>query len=716
MKGLVHRVGLRAELSLHQGPLLVRAATAGGLPLSRRRHQARLTSTSTSSSTPDVAKSEVPRAPLASTPSVVGPQPTAAQENSQKERRTPYCLDLPGLIEVLKQELPAQPVRGAPINEEVKERVSEVLRNTKLNPKEWKQHAVFRHGRYTRNIVGYSPGQFVALLLCWERGQQSPIHDHTGAHCFVKMLQGRLKEEQFAWTDDGRANPQAINVGFMETSVPAANVGFAHDDTGLHRISNPDLEEAAVSLHIYSPPFEDCQVFPPTGAEPKRVPMVSINALGYKALQPPSNGPPPSSVRDLCETLKSIGGSFTTASPTEPDPNVVLDALTRTELSAMEWATLASPAYFSEFHVGKNLIRTDEHFSVMVFCWGPGQTVPAHHIGRDRFEWVKVLHGDLKFQEHSQGLFLSEVEATTNLSEGSSSYRCECSARLHSYENASLEKPAVSVHVFSPPLTQFTFRSKNGLIRQDVPMLLGSIHGGGTLLPNVPKTEAISPQPEKQAAANTLSDAATQASADSTAAEMATRGAEVSGTPPDPVRSLLRTTGRKYLSFRGLTNILDEEMHDPNFTDEAAMSLLKKAVFNAEEWRALLDNASDDEGPGPQTVTLRQCDDYSMTLSFWDNRKQASFSGEPGCKSFTLVLEGELEERTYAIDVEEVNGHVRNGHAGVHHSPAQRQRKLLRVTTLKEDSVAFSAGYEEQQLRCESDAPAVSLSIFFKSK
>ena len=31
-----------------------------------------------------------------------------------------------------------------------------------------------------RNIVGYSPGQFVALLLCWERGQQSPIHDHAG--------------------------------------------------------------------------------------------------------------------------------------------------------------------------------------------------------------------------------------------------------------------------------------------------------------------------------------------------------------------------------------------------------------------------------------------------------------------------------------------------------------------------------------------------------
>lgn len=55
-----------------------------------------------------------------------------------------------------------------------------------------------------RNIVGYSPNQFIAtkqqlmvhhldviskisrisilkaLLLCWEKGQQSPIHDHSG--------------------------------------------------------------------------------------------------------------------------------------------------------------------------------------------------------------------------------------------------------------------------------------------------------------------------------------------------------------------------------------------------------------------------------------------------------------------------------------------------------------------------------------------------------
>ncbi|CAK0833271.1 unnamed protein product, partial [Prorocentrum cordatum] len=116
-----------------------------------------------------------------------------------QERGSPFCLDLRALVERLRQELPQRPQRGAPIAEDTVARVTELLRTTRLNPREWGQHAVFRRGRYTRNIVGYSPNQFIALVLCWERGQQSAIHDHAGAHCFVKMLSGRLREERFAW-------------------------------------------------------------------------------------------------------------------------------------------------------------------------------------------------------------------------------------------------------------------------------------------------------------------------------------------------------------------------------------------------------------------------------------------------------------------------------------------------------------------------------------
>jgi cysteine dioxygenase len=57
--------------------------------------------------------------------------------------------------------------------------------------------------RYTRTLVGFD-NHFVALLLCWGKGQQSPIHDHAGASCWVKMLAGDLEEVLYDRDNDGK--------------------------------------------------------------------------------------------------------------------------------------------------------------------------------------------------------------------------------------------------------------------------------------------------------------------------------------------------------------------------------------------------------------------------------------------------------------------------------------------------------------------------------
>ncbi|CAE7808051.1 CDO1 [Symbiodinium sp. CCMP2456] len=122
------------------------------------------------------------------------------------------------LVTRLRELFPPAPAMGAPINGDVVTSVTETLQSVKLNPREWQQHAVYRRGRYTRNIVGYSPNQFIVLLLCWERGQQSPIHDHAGAHCFIKMLSGQLQERKFAWAPNGSSGAQAGPPGLLDAS------------------------------------------------------------------------------------------------------------------------------------------------------------------------------------------------------------------------------------------------------------------------------------------------------------------------------------------------------------------------------------------------------------------------------------------------------------------------------------------------------------------
>ena len=74
------------------------------------------------------------------------------------------------------------------------EEVEEILDCYKSDPKDWKKYAKFDKYKYTRNLVHEGNGKFNLMLLCWAPGNQSTIHDHANAHCFVKVLSGNLRE------------------------------------------------------------------------------------------------------------------------------------------------------------------------------------------------------------------------------------------------------------------------------------------------------------------------------------------------------------------------------------------------------------------------------------------------------------------------------------------------------------------------------------------
>ena len=49
------------------------------------------------------------------------------------------------------------------------------------------------------------------LILVWTPGKESPVHDHTGSHCVMKVLQGSLKETLYKWPEfqvtEGQRSP-----------------------------------------------------------------------------------------------------------------------------------------------------------------------------------------------------------------------------------------------------------------------------------------------------------------------------------------------------------------------------------------------------------------------------------------------------------------------------------------------------------------------------
>lgn len=85
-------------------------------------------------------------------------------------------------------------------------------------------------------------------MLVWSPGKGSPIHDHADAHCLMKVLKGSLKETRFEFPNDEDERPRIIK----ETTYAKDMVTYMSDDLGLHKISNPDPENIAVSLHRMS--------------------------------------------------------------------------------------------------------------------------------------------------------------------------------------------------------------------------------------------------------------------------------------------------------------------------------------------------------------------------------------------------------------------------------------------------------------------------------
>ena len=124
-------------------------------------------------------------------------------------------------------------------------------RQTSLSPKEWRKYALFDDSRpYTRNLIATDNEQYTLLLLCWNPLHESPIHDHPCDGCWLQVLQGKVRECRY--DRDLRCVADEI---FQQ-----GEVGYITDSMGYHKLGNP-TNQPSVTLHLYSPPFQECRVW-----------------------------------------------------------------------------------------------------------------------------------------------------------------------------------------------------------------------------------------------------------------------------------------------------------------------------------------------------------------------------------------------------------------------------------------------------------------------
>ncbi|KAH6569730.1 hypothetical protein BASA50_009725 [Batrachochytrium salamandrivorans] len=209
------------------------------------------------------------------------------------EDATPVPANLDELAALLHKELDGEGLTDVNVD-----RISALMSGYKSNREDWEKFAMFDSNRYTRNLVDSGNGKFNLMILCWGPGHSSPVHDHSNSHCLVKVLDGSICETQYDWPTDSSLTPAHSNTdscaslanesgSSLDVKMQATHtrdaVTYMHDTIGLHKVSNPS-SMGAISLHLYTPPFDTCTTFcEKTGASRSSGKCVFYSSHGERA-------------------------------------------------------------------------------------------------------------------------------------------------------------------------------------------------------------------------------------------------------------------------------------------------------------------------------------------------------------------------------------------------------------------------------------------------
>jgi uncharacterized NAD(P)/FAD-binding protein YdhS len=121
------------------------------------------------------------------------------------------------------------------------------LRGLELERADLAGALVFADRNYRRIAIRRRP-HYEALVLCWKSGQRSPIHNHLGSSCVVRVVEGRATETQYVFSPCGKLVPQRSRA-FAAGSVTGCR------DAAIHQMANLEpTGQELITLHVYSPP------------------------------------------------------------------------------------------------------------------------------------------------------------------------------------------------------------------------------------------------------------------------------------------------------------------------------------------------------------------------------------------------------------------------------------------------------------------------------
>ena len=143
------------------------------------------------------------------------------------------------------------------------EPVRRFLQDTPVSAESLAPYLNWNQQHYTRNLIDRTP-LYELMAICWEVGQASSVHNHRDQNCWMAVPIGRLQVENYHLVhqdvDGGTCRLEPLNIVEMNIAQPCA----VDPADPVHRVINPrEFNQRAVSLHVYSRPFDTCVVYSP---------------------------------------------------------------------------------------------------------------------------------------------------------------------------------------------------------------------------------------------------------------------------------------------------------------------------------------------------------------------------------------------------------------------------------------------------------------------
>jgi len=139
--------------------------------------------------------------------------------------------------------------------------VFEFIKAHPVRPETLRPYLYFSPATYTRNLI-FKSDQVELIAICWEIGQASRIHNHRDQQCWMAVPIGKLKNQNYRVLDH---NTESLTCRLEATTsfliTPSSPLEVDQEEP-VHQVLNlAEWNERAVSLHIYSRPFNTCEVY-----------------------------------------------------------------------------------------------------------------------------------------------------------------------------------------------------------------------------------------------------------------------------------------------------------------------------------------------------------------------------------------------------------------------------------------------------------------------